>query len=99
VRRMRITGELFDFDVAKERYGGSGRTLGSFLADTVNGVDLLLDGPDDVWHTVSLAPFAEEDPNRFLLFTFITSREDDDFDDEDSNAVVLKEYELPPDTS
>jgi hypothetical protein len=97
MKRERITGELFDFDVAKKRYGGSGRTLGSFLADTVNGVDLPLDGPDGNIHMVSLAPFAGEDPDHFLLFTFIESREDEPFDDEDNNAVVLTEYDLPPD--
>jgi hypothetical protein len=96
LRRVRITGETFAFNVAKERYGGEGRTLGSFLAETVNGVDLLLEDPYGGMHMVSLAPFAGEDPDRFLMFTFRTSREDDEFDPDYSDAVVLKEYELPP---
>jgi hypothetical protein len=49
--------------------------------------------------TISLAPFAGEDPNHFLMFTFIELREDrENFDHIDhGNAVVLKDYELPPD--
>jgi hypothetical protein len=96
MKRVRLIGETFAHNVAKERYGGKGRTLGGYLAKTVNGIDLPLDDPYGAWHTVSLAPFAGEDPNRWLMFTFITS--DDGFDDLDhGNAVVLKEYDLPPD--
>jgi len=46
---------------------------------------------------VSLTPFAEEDPNHFLLFTFIKSRADrENFDHIDnSNGAVLKDAERP----
>jgi hypothetical protein len=100
MKRVRLIGETFAANVAKARYGGEGHTLGSYLAETVNGVDLPLEDPYDVMHTISVAPFAGEDPNRFLLFTFITS--DDGFDDLDhngGNAVVLKEYDLPSSAS
>lgn len=97
MKRVRLIAETFATNVAKERYGGEGRTLGGYLAKTVNGTDLPLDDPYGEIHLISLAPFANEDPNRFLMFTFIESREDDDeFDDLDhGDAVVLKEYDLP----
>ena len=95
MKRVRLIGETFATNVAKERYGGRGCTLGSYLADTVNGVDLRLDDPYGVWHMISLAPFVGEDSARFLMFTFIES--DKGFDHLDhGNAVVLAEYDLPP---
>jgi hypothetical protein len=98
MKRMRLIGETFDTNVAKERYGGTGRTLGGYLAKTVNGVDLPLDDPYGEIHLISLAPFADEDPNRFLMFTFIESREDGSGLDERvyEDAVMLKEYNLLP---
>jgi hypothetical protein len=91
--RERIIGELFDFDYVKERYGGDGSTLGSFLAETTNGVDLPLDTPDGDICMVSLAPFAGKNPDHFLVFTFIES--DIGFDHLDhGNAVTLGEYDL-----
>jgi hypothetical protein len=100
VKRVRLIGETSTVNVAKERWGSEGCTLGSCLADAVNGVDYCLQDPFGYQHVVSLAPFAAQDPNRFLLFTFIVSRDDEDFDHDpalDRNAVVLKEYDLPPD--
>jgi hypothetical protein len=100
MKRVRLIGETFATNVVKERWGGEGRTLGSYLADAASGVDLRLDDPYGSWHTISLAPFAAEDPNRWLRLTFVVSRDDDDFDHDpalDRGAVVLKEYELPAD--
>jgi hypothetical protein len=100
MKRVRLIGETFATNVVKERWGGVGRTLGSYLADAANGVDLRLDDPFGDWHTISLAPFAAEDPNRWLQFTFVVSRDDDDFDHDPAlnrGAVVLKEYDLPAD--
>jgi len=95
--RQQITGELFDYDWKKQRYGGKGRTLGSFLAETTDGVLALETPQDDAIQRVSLAPFADKNPDHFLVFTFIES--DNGFDDLDhGNAVVLAEYELPPGT-
>ncbi|MBO0884792.1 MAG: hypothetical protein J2P17_31565, partial [Mycobacterium sp.] len=92
MKRVRLIGETFATNRAKERWGGEGCTLGGYFAKTTNGIDLPLDDPYGAWHTISLAPFADEDPNRFLLFTFITS--EDGFDDLDhGNAVVLAEYD------
>jgi hypothetical protein len=93
--RQQITGELFDYNYVQRRYGGTGRTLGSFLAEATNGV-LELETPEDDVRPVSLAPFADGNPDHFLVFTFIES--DHGFDDCDhGNAVVLDEYELPAD--
>jgi hypothetical protein len=94
MKRERITAKLFDFDFVKERYGGNGRTLSSFLAETTNGIDLPLDCPDGDIRMVSLAPFAGENPDHFLVFTFIESRDDEPFDDEYDDAVALGEYDL-----
>jgi hypothetical protein len=96
MKRVRITGETSALNVVKDRYGGEGRTLGSYLAETTNGVDLTFGDPFGGKHVVSLAPFAEEDPNRFLMFRVVVSREDDEFDEDYSDTVVLKEYDLPP---
>ena len=96
MKRERITAKLYDFDFVKERYGGNGRTLGSFLAETTNGIDLPLDCPDGGRRMVSLAPFAVKDPDHFLVFTFIESRDDEPFDEGDNDAVVLGEYDLAP---
>jgi hypothetical protein len=94
--RRQITGELFDYDWKKQRYGGTGRTLGSFLAETANGTDLPLETPQDDVQMVSLAPFEQGNPDHFLVFTFIES--DTGFDHLDhGNAVVLAEYDLPAD--
>jgi hypothetical protein len=82
--------------VVKDRYGGEGRTLGSYLAESVNGVDLTFGDPFGGRHVVSLAPSAGEDPNRFLMFRVVVSREDDEFDEDYSDAVVLKEMTCRP---
>jgi hypothetical protein len=100
LKRVRIIGETFTTDAAKEGWGVEGRTLGSYLAEAANGVDLLLDDPYGLWHTVSLAPFAAEDPDRWMLFYFLTSRDDGGFRSHpalDRGAVVLLEYDLPAD--
>jgi hypothetical protein len=102
MKRVRLLGETFATNVVKERWGDGGRTLGSYLTEAANGVDLNLDDPWGAWHIVSLAPFADEDPNRFLVFTFVVSREDEGFSPDpdpalDGGAVILKEYDLPAD--
>jgi hypothetical protein len=100
LKRVRIIGETFATDVAKEGWGIEGRTLGSYLAETANGVDLLLEDPYSLSHTVSLAPFAAEAPDRWMLFTFVTTPDDGDFPPEpalDRGAIVLLEYDLPAD--
>ena len=98
MRKVRITGETSALHVAADRYGGEGRTLGSYFAETINGVDLPFGDPFGGKHILSLAPFAEEDPNRFLMFTVSVSNEDEDLAPIYSDAVILKEYELPEGT-
>jgi hypothetical protein len=98
MRKVRITGKTSALNVVKDRYGGEGRTLGSYLAETDNGVNLTFGDPFGGKHVVSLAPFAGEHPDRFLMLQVVVSREDEDFDEDYSDAVVLKEYDLPPGT-
>jgi hypothetical protein len=86
--------------VVKARWGGEGCTLGSYRADAANGVDLRLDDPWGAWHIISLAPFADEDPDRWLLFFWVESRDGGDFPPEPAlarGAVILKEFDLPAD--
>jgi hypothetical protein len=97
MRNVRITGETSALNVVKDRYGGEGRTLGSYLAEAVDG-KLPYDDPFGGKHVVSLAPFAGKDPNLFLRIRFVVSREDDEFDPDYSDAVVLKEFQLPTGT-
>jgi hypothetical protein len=95
----RITGQLYDYDWKQKRYGSPGKTLGGFLAETTNGV-LELDTPWDDVRPVSLAPFADANHDHFLVFTFVESREDKPFDEDnerDRDATVLAEFELPTD--
>jgi hypothetical protein len=94
--RQQITGELFDYDWTKQRYGGKGCTLGDVLAETTDGVSLPLDTPQGDVRIVSLAPFEQENPDHFLVFRFIESEIGFDHLDH-GNAVVLDEYELPAD--
>jgi hypothetical protein len=96
MRKARITGETSALNVVADRYGGKGRTLGSYFAEA-NGVDLTFGDPFGGKHIISLAPFAGEDPNRFLVLTVVVSHEDEDLAPIYSDAVVLKEYDLPPD--
>jgi hypothetical protein len=99
MKRVRLIGEVFATNVAQQRWGGEGQTLGDCLTKTVNGL-LPVGDPYGETHMVSLAPFTGEDPNHFLMFSFIELREDrENFDHLDhGNAVVLKDYELPPGT-
>jgi hypothetical protein len=60
--------------------------------------ELPYDDPFGGKHVVSLAPFAGKDPNLFLRIRFVVSREDDELDPDYSDAVVLKEFELPTGT-
>jgi hypothetical protein len=101
LKRVRLIGETSSTNVAKARWGGEGCTLGSYRADAVNGVDLRLDDPWGEWHTISLAPFADEDPGRWLAFSWVETRDGGDFPPEPAlarGAVILKEFELPADT-
>ena len=97
MRTVRITGETSSLNQL-ERFGDEGRTLGSYLSETINGVDLKLGDPFGGKHIVSLAPFAGEHPDRFLVFRYIVSLEDGSFNPDYSDAVVLEEFELPPGT-
>jgi hypothetical protein len=102
MKRVRLIGEIFATNVVKERWGEGGRTLGSYLAEAANGVDLRLEDPFGAWHTVSLAPFAGQNSDRWLVFTYIATRDNEDFDEDDApapegNAVILLEYDLPAD--
>jgi hypothetical protein len=45
MKRVRLLGETFATNVVKERWGDGGRTLGSYLTEAANGVDLNLDDP------------------------------------------------------
>jgi hypothetical protein len=93
-----MIGEVFATNVAQERWGGEGQTLGDCLALAENGM-LPVGDPYGETHMVSLAPFAHDDPNHYLLFRFITLRADrENFDHIDNgNGVVLKDYEVPAD--
>lgn len=98
--RVRLIGETFATNVVKERWGEGGRTLGSYRADAPNGVDLPLDDPWGEWHTISLAPFADQDPDRWLVFVWVELRDGGNFPPHpglDRGAVILKEYDLPAD--
>src|SRR5262249_30081715 len=96
-RKARIIGETSSLN-GLARFGGEAPTLGSYLAEAVNGVDLPFSDPFGGKHVVSLAPFAGEDPNRYLMLRVAVAQEDKDFPPDYSDAVVLKEYELPPGT-
>jgi hypothetical protein len=96
--RARITGETSALDVVTDRYGGDGRTLGSYFAEAENGLDLPFGDPFGGKHVISLAPFVGEDPGRFLMLRVVVSLEDGSFNPDYSDAVVLKEYELPEGT-
>jgi hypothetical protein len=96
MRKVRITGEMSPRNVVAERYGGKGRTLGSYLSEADN-TNVLLDDPFGGEHTVSLTPFAADDPSHFLMIRFAVSLQDGSFDP-DNDAVVLKDFELPDGT-
>ena len=97
MRKVRITGETSALNPG-ERCGYEGHTLGAYRAETTNGVDLSLSDPFNCTHTVSLAPFTGEDPNLFLRIRYVVSLEDGKFNPDYSDAVVLKEFELPTGT-
>jgi hypothetical protein len=98
MRRVRIVGEVFATNVERERWGGEGQTLGDALAQAVNGV-LSVGDPYGRKHTISLEPFAGEDPNHFLTIRFLTLRDRENFDGFDiGNGVVLKDYEVLADS-
>jgi hypothetical protein len=97
MRKVRITGEISPHNVVKERYGGKGRTLGSYLSEALDGANVSLDDPFGGEHTVSLTPFTEVNPSQFLMIRFAVSLQDGSFDP-DNDAVVLKEFELPDGT-
>jgi hypothetical protein len=78
-----MIGEVFATNVVQERWGGEGGKLGDWLALAENG----------------LVPVDDQRrPNHYLLLSFIELREDrENFDHIDhGDAVVLKDYELPP---
>jgi hypothetical protein len=95
-RKARIIGETSSLN-ALARFGSEARTLGSYLDEAVNG-ELPFNDPFGGKHVVSLTPFAGEDPNRYLMLRVAVAQEDKDFPPDYSDAVVLKEYELPPGT-
>jgi hypothetical protein len=100
MKRVQLVGEVFPANVAQQRWGGEGQTLGGCLALAVDGVVSVGD-PYGETHMISLAPFAREDSNHFLMFSFIELREDrENFGHIDhGNGVALKDYELPPGTA
>jgi hypothetical protein len=95
-RKARIVGETSSLNQL-ERFGGEVRTLGSYLAEAVNG-ELPFGDPFGGKHVVSLAPFAGENPDRFFVLRVLVSPEDEDFAPDYSDAVILKEYDLPAGT-
>jgi hypothetical protein len=100
MKRVRIIGELSPIDVLKEQWGSSeGRTLGEWRALAVNGL-APVDDPYCEVRMVSLAPFDGANPNHYLLFKFITLREDrENFDHINiGDAVVLQDYEVLADS-
>jgi hypothetical protein len=95
-RKARITGEISGLN-ALERFGSEARTLGSYFDEAVDG-ELPFNDPFGGQHVVSLAPFAGEDPNRYLVLAVVVAREGKNFIPRSNDAVILKEYELPPGT-
>jgi hypothetical protein len=96
MKKVRMVGEVYPTNLAQERWGGEGQTLGDCLALAENGLVPVGD-PYGETHMVSLAPFDGADPNHFLMFRFIELHEGyENFDHMDNgNGVVLKDYELP----
>jgi hypothetical protein len=95
MRKVQMVGEVFPTNVVGDRWGGEGQTLGDARAKAENGL-LPVGDPYGRKHTISLAPFAEENPDHFLTFRFITLRERKSFDGLDiGNGIVLKGYEVP----
>lgn len=96
MRKARIIGETSDRNLVAERYGGKGRTLGSYLAEA-DGFDLSFSDLYGGKHIISLAPFAGEDSDRFLMLRVVVAHEGKDLAPVSGDTVVLKEYDLPPD--
>jgi hypothetical protein len=95
MRKVQMVGEVFPTNVVGDRWGGEGQTVGDALTKAENGL-LSVGDPYGRKHTISLAPFAKEDPSYFLTFRFIELRERKNFDGLDiGNGIVMKEYELP----
>jgi hypothetical protein len=96
MKRVRMIGRVFATNVAQERWGGEGQTLGECQALAENGL-LPVGDPYGEEQMISLAPFDGEDPNHYILFSFITLKDGyENFDHVDiGDAVVLKDYEVP----
>lgn len=95
-RKARIIGETSALNKL-ERWGDNGCTLGNYLAEA-DGYDLPFTDPYGGKHTISLEPFAGQNPNLFFTLSVAVPDEGRDFNPIYSDAVVLKEYELPPGT-
>jgi hypothetical protein len=96
MRKAQITGETSVRNVVAERYGGKGRTLGSYFAEA-DAFDLTFNDSYGGKHIISLAPFAGEDPDRFLVLKVVVAHEGKNLAPVSGDTVVLKEYDLPPD--
>jgi hypothetical protein len=98
LKKVRMVGEVYPTNVAQERWGGEGETLGDCLASAVDGM-ISVGDPYGEAQLVSLAPFAGDDPSHFLMFRFITLKDGyENFDHIDNGSgVVLKDYEVPSD--
>jgi hypothetical protein len=96
MKRVRMMAEVYPTNMAQDRWGGEGQTLGDCLAVAKNGV-LAVGDPYGETHMVSLAPFDGADPNHFLMFRFVEfPEENDNFHILDhGNGVVLKDYKVP----
>ncbi|PFW98446.1 hypothetical protein CJ469_06204 [Nocardia farcinica] len=92
--RVRITAEATALNPV-ERIGRPGRTIRSYIEEFGGSWEGTLTDPFDISHRVSLEPFKSHNPELYLKIQFRVSRDDEDFDFDYSDAVVLKEYDLP----
>lgn len=103
MRRVRITAELTPFDYT-ERFSfipaqdRRARTLQDYLDEFGGDLEGEVPTPFGGREKVSLRSLAGQDPSLFLALRFRVSPEDGEFPPDYSDAVVLKEYDLPPGT-
>ncbi|GAB2670399.1 hypothetical protein [Nocardia goodfellowii] len=92
--RVRITAEALALNPV-ERHGYPGRTIRSYIEEFGGSWEGALSDPFGSSHRVSLEPLKDYNPEMYLKIQFVVSRDNEDFDPDYSDAVVLKEYDLP----
>ncbi|GAB2640306.1 hypothetical protein [Nocardia goodfellowii] len=92
--RVRITAEATALNPV-ERLGYPGRTIRSYIEEFGDSWEGTLTDPFGISHQVSLEPLKAYNPELYLKIQFRVSRDNEDLDPDYSDAVVLKEYDLP----